>query len=134
MIGNVYFFLFIVSLLSNQLFFCVTFNQMFFQQLVSFLSYYSITIMFIRFIFRATLFNVKQQEQYVCFVLKHVYALQPSNYILKSSKIIVNGLVINKSLSTCRQFESRKTNVVLFFLQNSRQIISLEAFIKTYVC
>jgi len=36
--------------------------------------------------------------------------------------------------STYRQFESTQTKVVLFFLQNSTQIPSLEAFIIIYVC
>jgi len=36
--------------------------------------------------------------------------------------------------STCWQFESRYTKVVLFNLQSSTQIPSLEAFITIYVC
>ena len=36
--------------------------------------------------------------------------------------------------STCRQFESRLTKVVLFFLQNSTHIPSLDACIMMNVC
>ena len=34
--------------------------------------------------------------------------------------------------SKCRRFENRKTKIVLFFLSNSTQIPSLEAFIIIY--
>jgi len=36
--------------------------------------------------------------------------------------------------STWRQFESRQTKNIFFYLQNSTQIPSLEAFIIIYVC
>ena len=59
--------------------------------------------------------------------------LYPRYHILKWSKLIFNGLVL-KVFSTCRQFESygKPKVVLLFFLQNSTQIPSLEAFIIIY--
>ena len=48
-------------------------------------------------------------------------------------KLYLTGQSFN-IVSTLGQFKSRKTKVVLFFLSNSTQIFSLEAFIIIYVC